>query len=266
MGKLDGKVAIITGAAAGLGEGIAEAYVKYGAKICMIDLSKDVEQTAQKLRDQYHGDIITYVGNVADKGQMKDAVKKTVDTFGEVNIACCNAGVCRLAPFEQMSDEMRDFHIDVNIKGVWNTCQAVIPYMLKQGKGSIVIASSVTGDLVADAVEAAYAMTKAALVGLTKCLAVEYASRHIRVNCSQLGYARTPMVEKMAVESNPDNPESAIQDIAKGVPMGRLAKPIEVGELFAFLGSDESSYITGSQFVIDGGSTLPETMSIGTND
>lgn len=225
----------------------------------MIDLSKDVEQTAQKLRDQYHGDIITYVGNVADKNQMKEAVQKTVDTFGEVNIACCNAGVCRLAPFEQMSDEMRDFHIDVNIKGVWNTCQAVIPYMLKQGKGSIVIASSVTGDIVADAGEAA-------LVGLTKCLAVEYASRHIRVNCSQLGYARTPMVEKMAVESNPDDPESAIADIAKGVPMGRLAKPIEVGELFAFLGSDESSYITGSQFVIDGGSTLPETMSMGTNE
>ena len=102
-------------------------------------------------------------------------------------------------------------------------------------------------------------MTKAALVGLTKCLAVEYASRNIRVNCSQLGYARTPMVEKMAVESNPDDPEAAIADIAVGVPMKRLAK------LFAFLGSDESSYLTGSQIVIDGGSTLPETMSIGTN-
>ena len=137
--------------------------------------------------------------------------------------------------------------------------------MLKQGGGNIVIASSVTGDIVADAGEAAYAMTKAALVGLTKCLAVEYASRNIRVNCSQLGYARTPMVEKMAMESNPNDPESAINDIAVGVPMKRLAKPIEVGELFAFLGSDESSYLTGSQIVIDGGSTLPETMSIGTN-
>ncbi len=127
------------------------------------------------------------------------------------------------------------------------------------------IVSSVTGDIVADAGEAAYARTKAALVGLTKCLAVEYANRNIRVNCSQLGYARTPMVEKMAVESNPENPEAAIADIAVGVPMKRLAKPIEVGELFAFLGSDESSYLTGSQIVIDGGSTLPETMSIGTN-
>ena len=265
MAKLTGKVALITGAAVGLGEGIATAYAKYGAKLCMVDLDPRVEETAQRLRKEYGAEIITVVANVADKEQMKAAAQKTADTFGELNIACCNAGVCRLAPFEEMTDEMRDFHIDVNIKGVWNTCQAAVPYMLKQGGGSIVIASSVTGDIVADAGEAAYAMTKAALVGLPKCLAVEYADRGIRVNCSQLGYARTPMVEKMAVESNPSDPESAIADIAKGVSMKRLAKPIEVGELFAFLGSDESSYLTGSQVVIDGGSTLPETMSIGTN-
>ena len=215
------------------------------------------------MRQEYGAEIITAVANVADKAQMKAAAAKTAEQFGRLDIACCNAGVCRLAPFEEMSDEMRDFHIDVNIKGVWNTCQAVIPYMLEQGKGSIVIASSVTGDIVADAGEAAYAMSKAALVGLTKCLAVEYASRNIRVNCTQLGYARTPMVEKMAVESNPADPESAIADIAKAVPMQRLAKPTEVGELFAFLGSDEASYLTGSQVVIDGGSTLPETMSMG---
>ena len=265
MGKLDGKVALITGAAAGLGEGISEAYVKHGAKICMVDLSPNVEKTAERLRKEYNADIITVVANVANRAEMDAAAAKAVEAFGELNIACCNAGVCRLAPFEEMTDEMRDFHIDVNIKGVWNTCKAVVPYMLKQGKGAIVIASSVTGDIVADAGEAAYAMTKAALVGLTKCLAVEYAGRNIRVNCSQLGYARTPMVEKMAVEYNPENPEQAIADIAVGVPMKRLAKPIEVGELFAFLGSDEASYLTGSQVVIDGGSTLPETMSIGTN-
>lgn len=265
MAKLDKKVALITGAAVGLGEGIATAYAKYGAKICMVDLSKDVEKTAERLRKEYNAEIITYVGSVSDKEQMKAAVAQTVKKFGEINVVCCNAGVCRLAPFEEMTDEIRDFHIDVNIKGVWNTCQAAIPYMLKNGGGNIVIASSVTGDIVADAGEAAYAMSKAALVGLTKCLAVEYADRNIRVNCTQLGYARTPMVEKMALESNPADPESAINDIARGVPMKRLAKPIEVGELFAFLGSDESSYLTGSQIVIDGGSTLPETMSIGTN-
>ena len=265
MKKLEGKVAVITGAAVGLGKGIATVYAKYGAKLCMIDLLPEVEETAKELREKYNTEIVTYIGDVSKKDNMEEAVNKAVEKFGEVNVACCNAGVCRLAPFEEMTDEMRDFHIDVNIKGVWNTCKAVIPHMLKQGGGSIVIASSVTGDIVADAGEAAYALTKSALVGLTKCLAVEYADRHIRVNCSQLGYARTPMVEKMAVESNPNDPESAIQDIAVGVPMKRLADPLEVGELFTFLGSDESSYLTGSQIVIDGGSTLPETMSIGTN-
>lgn len=263
--KLSNKVAIITGAAAGLGEGIAMTYAKYGAKICMIDVSEAVEKTAERIRQQYQADIITYVGDVADKAQMQAAVKLTVETFQTVDIACCNAGICQLAPFEQMSDDMRDRHIDVNIKGVWNTCQAVVPYMLEKGDGSIIIASSVTGDLVADPGEAAYAMTKAALVGLTKCLAVEYAERNIRVNCTQLGYARTPMVEKIALQSNPDNPEKAIADIAQAVPMKRLAKPTEVGELFAFLGSDASSYLTGSQIVIDGGATLPETVSMGTN-
>lgn len=263
MAKLDGKTALITGAAVGLGAGIAEVYAKYGARLCLVDVDAAVEETAARLRREYGAEIITAMANVADKAQMQAAAAKTAEQFGRLDIACCNAGVCRLAPFEEMPDEMRDFHIDVNIKGVWNTCQAVIPYMLEQGKGSIVIASSVTGDIVADAGEAAYAMSKAALVGLTKCLAVEYASRNIRVNCTQLGYARTPMVEKMAVESNPADPESAIADIAKAVPMQRLAKPTEVGELFAFLGSDEASYLTGSQVVIDGGSTLPETMSMG---
>ena len=263
MAKLDGKTALITGAAVGLGAGIAEVYAKYGARLCLVDVDAAVEETAARLRQEYGAEIITAVANVADKAQMKAAAAKTAEQFGRLDIACCNAGVCRLAPFEEMPDEMRDFHIDVNIKGVWNTCQAVIPYMLEQGKGSIVIASSVTGDIVADAGEAAYAMSKAALVGLTKCLAVEYASRNIRVNCTHRGYARTPMVEKMAVESNPADPESAIADIAKAVPMQRLAKPTEVGELFAFLGSDEASYLTGSQVVIDGGSTLPETMSMG---
>lgn len=265
MDKLSGKIALITGAAVGLGEGIAQVYAKYGAKLCLFDLDPHVEATAQKLRDHYHQDIISFIGDVSNRQDLEEAVTLTLEKFGSLDIACCNAGICRLAPFDQMSDQIRDQHIDVNIKGVWNSCRASLKPMLKQGYGSIVIASSVTGDLVADAGEAAYAMTKSALVGLTKALAVEYAHKNIRINCTQLGYARTPMVEKMALESNPINPEEPIQDIASAVPMKRLAKPTEVGELFAFLGSDESSYLTGSQIVIDGGGTLPETLSMGTN-
>ncbi|WP_314026563.1 SDR family oxidoreductase UcpA [Olsenella uli] len=265
MSKLDGKVALITGAAKGLGRGIAETYARHGARLCLLDADPSVEEVAKQLHVQRGTQAISIVASVTDKEQVRRAAKATREAFGSLDIACCNAGICRLAPFEDFPDEDLEASIDVNIRGVWNTCQSVIPYMLEAGRGSIVIASSVTGDIVADAGEAAYALTKAALVGLTRCLAVEYASRNIRVNCSQLGYARTPMVERMAVESNPDDPERAIGDIATGVPMGRLATPEEVGELFAFLGSDESSYITGERVVIDGGATLPETSSMGTS-
>lgn len=265
MKKLENKVALITGAAVGIGEGIARVYAKYGANLVLVDMLEQVKATAEALKAEFGVEVIPVIADVSKREQLDDAAKQAFEAFGHLDIACCNAGVCRLAPFEEMDDAMRDFHIDVNIKGVWNTCKAVVPYMLKQGKGSIVIASSVTGDIVADPGEAAYAMTKAATVGLTKALAVEYADRNIRVNCTQLGYARTPMVEKMALDSNPDNPEEVIAGIAVGVPMKRLAQPTEVGELFAFLGSDESSYLTGSQVVIDGGSTLPESMSMGTN-
>lgn len=111
--------------------------------------------------------------------------------------------------------------------------------------------------------ETAYALTKAAIVGLTKSLAVEYAQSGIRVNAICPGYVRTPMAESIARQSNPEDPESVLTEMAKAIPMRRLADPLEVGELAAFLASDESSYLTGTQNVIDGGSTLPETVSVG---
>jgi len=259
MRKLEGKTAIITGAAVGLGEGIAEAYAKYGAKLCMLDMSVQVEETARRLREKYGAEIITAAANVTKPEELKAAAAKTAEVFGRIDVLCCNAGVCRLGSFLETSEADRDFHIDVNIKGVWNSCQAVIPYMLAGGGGNIVIASSVTGDIVADPGEAAYALSKAALVGLTKALAIEFAQQNIRVNCTQLGYARTPMAESIARQSSPDDMEGALGEMAKGIPLRRLASPIEVGELFAFLGSDESSYLSGSQVVIDGAATIRES-------
>ncbi|CAK7020988.1 MAG: Oxidoreductase UcpA [Paraeggerthella hongkongensis] len=262
MAKLEGKVAFVTGASQGIGEGIARVCAKHGARVALADVSARVEDVAADLREAGH-EAVAFVLDVTDSAALASAVARTVETFGSLDVLCANAGVCRLGDFLSMTDADRDFHIDVNIKGVWNTARAALPVMVEQGGGSVVITSSVTGDLVADPGECAYALSKAALVGLTKALAVEFAARNIRVNCFQPGYVVTPMAESIAQQSNPDDPESVLTEMAKAIPMRRLARPEEVGELAAFLGSDESSYITGSQFVIDGGSTLPESVSVG---
>ena len=123
--------------------------------------------------------------------------------------------------------------------------------------------SSVTGPMVADTGEVAYATTKAALIGFTKSLAMEYVNDNIRVNAILPGYIRTPMVDNMAKLTNKENPLSVIEGIEKGIPMKRMGTIHELGNLAAFLASDDSSYMTGTEFVIDGGSTLPETNTMG---
>ncbi|NMM51805.1 SDR family oxidoreductase UcpA [Paenibacillus aquistagni] len=263
MKKLSGKTAFITGAAMGLGAGIAKVYAHHGANLILADINPDVEQVAHELAAEYGVEVIAETIDVTKIESCKAAVEKGISKFGRIDILCAIAGVCKLGDFLEMSESDLDFHINVNIKGVWNSTKAVLPYMLKDNGGNIVVMSSVTGDLVADPGEVAYALSKSALIGFTKALAVEYATKKIRVNAIQLGYARTPMAESIAVQSNPANPEAVLEEMAKAIPMRRLGLPTEVGELAAFLGSDESSYITGGQFVIDGGSTLPESVSVG---
>ena len=140
---------------------------------------------------------------------------------------------------------------------------AILPSMVKNENGKIVIMSSVTGYMVADEGEVGYATSKAALIGLTKSLAREFAKDGINVNAICPGYVDTPMANSIARQSDANNPESVKQAIADATPLKRLTSPEEIGDLAAFLGSDESSYITGTAMVIDGGSTLPETVSVG---
>ncbi len=262
MKKLEGKTAIITGASKGIGAGIAKVYAKYGAKLVLAARGEEVKELAETLRNN-GVEAVGVMTDVRDKKSVDNLIKTAVDTFGGIDILVNNAGVCRLGEFISSEDEDRDYHIDINIKGVWNVTKAVIPYMIKQKYGKIVIMSSVTGDMVADPGEAAYATTKAALVGFTKAMARELAEHNITVNAICPGYVMTPLVEGMAKQSCPENPQSVIDGIASAIPLGRLAKPEEIGELAAFLGSDESEYITGTQVVIDGGSTLPETFTMG---
>lgn len=262
MKKLEGKVAVITGASKGIGEGITRVYAKYGAKLVLAARGEKVMEFASQLRDEGY-DAIGIMTDVSDKSSVENLVKTAIEKYGTIDVLVNNAGVCVLGDLMSSSDEDRDYHININIKGVWNVTKAVAPYMMKKKEGKIVIMSSVTGDMVADPGEAAYATTKAALVGFTKAMARELADYNITVNAICPGYVMTPLVEGMAKQSCPEDPESVISGIASAVPLKRLAEPEEIGELAAFLGCYESSYITGAQIVIDGGSTLPETFTMG---
>ncbi|MBF0529161.1 MAG: SDR family oxidoreductase UcpA [Deltaproteobacteria bacterium] len=262
MGKLDGRIAVVTGAAMGNGEGIARVMARHGARVVLWDVSERVFATAEALIAKGLQVTARQV-DVTQYEQCREAAEAAVAMYGRVDILCNNAGVARMSRFVNTDDKMRDFHFNVNILGVWNCTQALVPFMQRQHYGKIVILSSVTGPMVVDKGMSAYATSKAALIGLTKSLARELAEDGINVNAICPGYIRTPMVEHSAHESNPNDPESVIAGIAVNIPLGRLGRPEEIGELAAFLSSDEASYITGTQIVIDGGSTLPETMSMG---
>ena len=257
--KLENKVAIVTGGAMGNGLGVVKTFLKYGAKVVIFDYSDEIEKTIMEFNNP---NVIGFKVDIRDKEKVNGCVNKVIEKYGNIDILVNNAGVCKLIKFEDMSDEDRDYHFDINIKGTWNVTKACVPYM-KNRNGSIINLSSVTGPMVADSGEVAYATTKSALQGFTKGLAAELVEDGIRVNAIMPGYIRTPMVDKMAEISSPNDPQSVIDGIAKGIPMKRLGTIEELGELAAFLASEESSYITATSIVIDGGSTLPETMTMG---
>ena len=260
--KLEDKVAVVTGGAMGNGLGIVEVFCKYGAKVAILDYSDELKETVTKFNDLGY-DVVGFKVDIRDKDIVDRCIGKVIDKYGKIDILVNNAGVCILEKFVDMSDEVRDKHFDINIKGTWNVTKSVLPFMIDNNYGSIVNLSSVTGPMVADSGEVAYATTKSALIGFTKAIAMEYVDYNIRCNAILPGYILTPMVKNMAHSSNPLHPNSVIDGIANGIPMKRLGTIKELGQLAAFLASDESSYITGVEIVIDGGSTLPETNSVG---
>ena len=264
MKKLENKIAIVTGGAMGNGKGIAKVFLKYGASVIIFDYQEEIKKTLKELRTEFPTSVISgYQVDIRDSKMITACMEAIFQKYGHIDILVNNAGVCRLDTFENMSSELRDFHFDINIKATWNVTKAAIPYMKKNQESSIINLSSVTGPVVADSGEVAYATTKAALLGFTKSLAMELVSNNIRVNAIMPGYIMTPMVEGMSRETNPTNPQEVVDKIALGIPMKRLGTIEELGELAAFLASNESSYITGQGIIIDGGSTLPETMVMG---
>jgi NAD(P)-dependent dehydrogenase (short-subunit alcohol dehydrogenase family) len=216
-----------------------------------------VHQTAEDITRQGNR-AIPFKMNVASIIEVNQVVEAVLNQFGRVDILVNNAGVFRLLPLVDMPDDVRDRMFDINIKGAFICTKAVLPSMIKRKYGKIVNISSVSGPIVADRGECAYAATKGALWGFTRALAFEVAQYGINVNAVCPGWIYTEMARQGAVGSNPKDPEKVLQQLANMIPMKRLGTIEEVGALVAFLASDEANYITGTPVLIDGGSTIPE--------
>lgn len=257
--KLKDKVAVITGGSMGIGLGIVKVFLKYGAKVIILDYSDTTTNIVEQIKSQGFA-IEGHIVDVRDAGKVKEIINEVAVRYSKIDVLVNNAGTIVLKSFLETTDADRDYQFDVNIKGIWNVSKAVVPHM--PSGSAIVNLSSVTGPLVADPGEVAYATTKSAIQGFTKGLAADLVDKGIRVNAIQPGYIKTPLADNLA-KQNGMTPEEFSAAMASGIPMKRLGTPEEAGELAAFLASSEASYITGQEVVIDGGSTMPESAVVG---
>lgn len=262
MKKLEGKVAIITGGTMGMGFGSAMALAKEGATVVLIGRS-DAGHEAVKKIEQAGGKASFYSLDVRDFEKMQSIYDEVVEKYGKLDILINSAGLGMQKAFLKADREWIDTYMGVNFYGIWNSCKAAIPHMLRNGYGKIVNYSSVTGVMVADPCMTAYAATKGAIMSFTKALASEFARNNITVNAILPGLIYTPMAEKAFLESCPEDPDSVKAAMEEQIPMGRMGTIEEAGKVALFLASDDSSYITGIGLVFDGGSTIPEAPGTG---
>ncbi|WP_096273365.1 glucose 1-dehydrogenase [Paucisalibacillus globulus] len=242
MKRLDGKVVIITGGARGMGASHARLFVKEGAKVMIADI---LEEDGQALAKEL-GDHAKFVKLDVTKGEnWAEVITLTENQFGPVNVLVNNAGISMNKSIEETTEEEYRRILDINQVSVFLGIKAVIPSMKKADGGSIVNISSING-LVGGAI--GYTDTKFAVRGMTKAAALGLAHYGIRVNSVHPGVIETPMIVQ-------EDSKETIKEFAKYIPNGRVAKPEEVSNLVLYLASDESSYSTGAEFVVDGGIT-----------
>ncbi len=242
MGKLDGKVAIITGAAQGMGASHARKFVEEGAKVAITDVNIEA---AQKLADEIGENAIALKLDVTKKDNWQEVVEKTEEKFGPITVLVNNAGVGIFKPLEELTE--RDFRLtfEVDELGVFFGMQTVVPSMKKANGGSIINISSVDG-LVSAPTAIAYSASKHAVTGMTKGAAAELGQYGIRVNSVHPGIIKTPMADQGDVAE-------FLKKLEQDIPLRRRADVVEVSNLVVYLASDDSSYSSGAQFVVDGG-------------
>jgi NAD(P)-dependent dehydrogenase (short-subunit alcohol dehydrogenase family) len=252
MGRVDNKACIVTGAGSGIGKAIAERLAEEGGKVLCVDLNAEtVAATVEGIR-QARGVAEAIAADVSSDEQVNASILRCVELYGRVDILINNAGVNLPGVFHEVSNEVIDKTLNVNVKGVIYGSRAAIPYMLKQGGGSIVNIASVNG-LVSEPFLAIYSASKGAVVMLTRGIALDYAKQKIRCNCICPGWVDTPI--NYAHANMLGGIEKVYASIDSFQPIGRPGEPREIAHLALFLASDEASFLTGSIIAADGGMT-----------
>ena len=246
--KLNGKVALVTGASRGIGAAIASKLASLGCDVA-INYAGNIQKAEETLNSvkAYGVNAQIYQANVANYEEVEAMTKQIIKDFGHLDIIINNAGITSDNLMMRMDQDSFDSVIDVNLKGTWNVCKSITRPILKQRSGVIINLSSVVG-INGNVGQVNYAASKAGVIGLTKSLAKEFASRNIRVNAVAPGYVKSDMTAKLS--------EEITEKVLENIPLGQLAEVEDIANAVAFLVSDEARYITGQVLVVDGGMAI----------
>jgi NAD(P)-dependent dehydrogenase (short-subunit alcohol dehydrogenase family) len=248
--KLKGKVALITGSGSGIGRASAVLFAREGARVVLVDYNEDNGRETLKIIQENGGEAMFIHADVSKGSDAEKMVREAVKKYGRLDILFNNAGKGLVKTVPDTTEEEWDILIDTNLKGVFLGSKYAIPEMAKNGRGAIINTASISG-LVGHRNSAAYCASKGGIIMLTKAMAGDHAPQNIRVNCICPGHVLTPQLEPLIRSI----PKSSTEAIVKRYPLGRLGSPEDIAYAALYLASDESSWVTGSALVIDGGCT-----------